>query len=294
MGCKLRSWPLPVSARVVHSTRECVSDGRPGYVTVFPLVQVSCLKILSYSVAPLDDTVTEPPVECIHTDGCGWMNNAALSAIAGHMGQHPTAVHGRFAGAKGLWVLHPHDKSPTPKIWIRDSQVKSKLAVENLYPAHSIFELLGLSRVTPTRLSRSVILNLAHNGVPKETFVQLMKDMIDEEVKPLMQWTGPKTMLLLSKVVEGLGTGRGWMNYELHDQSPGATEQPRRTIHDVILDLLQAGFHPLKLEYLFESLKKCARLSMDNIVCDFHLPVPRSARAFIVPGKPVPAATFTT
>ena len=164
--------------------------------------------------------------------------------------------------------------------------MKIKLDMDNPHFAYCIFELLGLSRVTPSRLSRPVILNLAHNGVPKETFVELMKDAIDEEVKPLMQWDGPKAIPLLFQAVESRGNGRGCINYELHDQSsPGATEQPRRTIHNVILDLLSAGFHPLKLEFLFEALKKAVRLGMDDIVHYLHFSVLRSARAFIVPGK---------
>ena len=224
------------------------------------------------------------------------MNNAALSAIARNMGLEgrPTAVQGRFGGAKGLWVLHPRDQSSTPKIWIRESQVKIKFDFNNLHPAHSIFELLGASRVTPGRLSRPVILNLAHNGVPREAFVELMKDIIDEEVKPLMQWSGPKAMLLLSKAVERLKIGRGWMKYELNDQSPGSTAQPRRTIHNVVLDLLEAGFHPLKLEHLFDLLKKMVKLSTDNIVRDFHLSVHRCAKAFIVPGESIGCLFYDT
>ena len=153
---------------------------------------------------PQDDPNKKPPAECIYTDGCGWMNNAALSAIARQMGleERPTAVQGRFGGAKGLWVLHPRDQSPIPKIWIRESQVKINLDLNNLHPAHSIFDLLAPPRVTlPSRLSRLTILNLTHNGVLKETFVELMKETIEAEVKPLLQWTGLKAMALLWKAI---------------------------------------------------------------------------------------------
>ncbi len=136
------------------------------------------------------------------------MNNAALSAIARYMGleERPTAVQGHFGGAKGLWVLHPRDQTSTPKIWICLSQVKINLNFSNLHPAHSIFDLLAPPRVTLTsRLSRLTILNLAHNGVPTEAYVELMRETIEGEVKPLVQWTGPKAMALLWKVVEKVG-----------------------------------------------------------------------------------------
>ncbi|KAI1786473.1 hypothetical protein LXA43DRAFT_1065048 [Ganoderma leucocontextum] len=63
------------------------------------------------------------------------------------------------------------------------SQVKIKLDFNNLHPAHSIFDLLVPPRVTlPIRLSRLTILSLMHNGMPKETFVELMRETIEEEV----------------------------------------------------------------------------------------------------------------
>ncbi|KAM5539858.1 hypothetical protein V8D89_006361 [Ganoderma adspersum] len=281
------TWHNPMDRNCSQLISEWVSSFDLGLSSSVPVLSIPPENVyqMEDQVAPLDDPDMEPPPEYIYTDGCGWINDAALSAIARHMGlkEWPTAVQGRFGGAEGLWVLHPEDQSSTPKIWIRESQVKIKLDFNNLHPAHSIFELLGVSRVTPSRLSRAVILNLAHNGVPKETFVGLMKDMIDEEVKPLMEWSGPKAMLLLSKAIESLKIGRGWMKYELNDQSPGSTAQPRRTIHNVVLDLLQAGFHPLKLEHLSDLLKKMVKLGMDNIIRDFHFSVHGCARAFIIP-----------
>ncbi|KAM5539861.1 hypothetical protein V8D89_006364, partial [Ganoderma adspersum] len=286
-------------------------------------------------VAPFGEPNKKPPAECIHTDGCGWMNNAALSAIARHMGleERLTAVQGRFGGAKGLWVLHPRDQSPIPKIWIRESQVKIKLDFNNLHPAHSIFDLLAPPRVTlPSRLSRLTILNLAHNGVPKETFVELMKETIEAEVKPLVQWTGPKAMALLWKAIEKVGgvamkralqhavgtsralglVSRSFQDYvdgeepdePLEELAKEITEQQGEddgeksalytalrdpttgqplTIHGVILDLLQAGFHPLNLESLYEKLKKVMKMVVEDIIHEYHISVPHSAEAFIVP-----------
>ena len=151
------------------------------------------------------------PAEKIYTDGCGFMNRAGLIAIARMMGytEPPTAVQGRIFGSKGLWVLHPLDHHSVdghpPMIWIRPSQQKVHLVsllhsedMAGIHPAHFIFDLVAPSRVTvATRLSRLTVLNFAHNGVPKSAFVRLMKDGLDREVSPLVQWDGPNAMSVL-------------------------------------------------------------------------------------------------
>lgn len=151
------------------------------------------------------------PAEKIYTDGCGFMNRAALTLIAQNMGyaEPPTAVQGRILGSKGLWLLHPHDhhvkEGHLPMIWIRPSQQKIQLTEKScpkqlaeVHPAHFIFDLVTNSRVAvATRLSRLTLLNLAHNGVPKSAFIRLMKDGLDREIAPLTQWQGPHAMSLL-------------------------------------------------------------------------------------------------
>ncbi|KAI0701242.1 RNA dependent RNA polymerase-domain-containing protein [Cerioporus squamosus] len=272
------------------------------------------------------------PAERIYTDGCGYMNGAALCAIARQMGleERPTAVQGRIAGAKGLWVLHPRDQSPTgtPKIWIRKSQVKIQLDLNNLHPAHRIFDLLAPPRVSvPSRLSRLTILNLSHNGVPVNVFVELMRDTLDAEVKALTDWSGPKAMLLLWRAVEKAGgvamkrimqhaqgttratglTGRireddseqsdDLVDPKLTDalQDLDESETPSvsslrdpstgepLTIHATVMDLLQSGFHPMRLQVLYDKLKKIVTDVIEGIIRDFHVSVPLSAEAFIVP-----------
>ena len=266
------------------------------------------------------------------------MNGAALSAIARQMGleTRPTAVQGRIAGAKGLWVLHPRDQLPqgTPKIWTRKSQRKIELDLNNPHPAHRIFDLLAPPRVTlPSRLSRLTILNLAHNGVPIETFVELMWDTLDEQVRRLTDWTGEKAMLLLWREVEkvggvmmqrimqhaqgttramgitgrikegdGPGIGDGDADDELADPSvkdllseleevpsvrtlrDQVTGEPL-TIHAVAMDLIQAGFTPLELRLLYDKLKIIVTRVIEDIIHDYHISVPLSAEAFIVPGS---------
>ena len=81
------------------------------------------------------------------TDGCGFINRTALTLIARRFTlPHgmPTAVQGRVAGAKGMFMLHPYDRHPEPRVWIRDSQNKIKLP--KLERWHRILDLLKFAQ----------------------------------------------------------------------------------------------------------------------------------------------------
>jgi RNA dependent RNA polymerase len=137
------------------------------------------------------------------TDGCGFMNLAALQAITRYMGYEylPTAVQGRFDGAKGLWIRHPYDESDEPRIWIRASQ--NKIKNHSLDRAHLIFELLTPSKPsTGDALSQQSILNLWYNGVPAEDLIKLFEEGLREQVEPLLEWNN---MILLYHAVNKAG-----------------------------------------------------------------------------------------
>ncbi|KAL7284967.1 hypothetical protein ACG7TL_000056 [Trametes sanguinea] len=325
------------------------------WATRFDLGLSVSVPVLSFNpkyMYNIDDEVVhkmigkKAPTEEIYTDGCGFMNGAALSAIGQRMGfsGRPTAVQGRIEGTKGVWVLHPRDHDPhaTPKIWTRDSQRKIVLDHSKLDAAHCIFDLVAPPRVIlPSRLSRLTVMNLSHNGVPKDVFVQLMQETLEKQVRELTQWARPQDMQLLWEKINRLGhvTASRIQQYalgasralglsgriredefpsdepadpitELLDvigaeglsdeeaatllseiESAGALPSRLRneftgeplTIHGAVMDLLQAGFHPLRLPILYEKLKTITVKAIEDIVKEFHVSVPMSAEAFIVP-----------
>ncbi|KAI0095023.1 RNA dependent RNA polymerase-domain-containing protein [Irpex rosettiformis] len=256
------------------------------------------------------------------TDGCGWINRAALVVIAENLGvaEVPTAVQGRIFGAKGVWMLHPHDHAVNtkPRIWIRASQQKIKLVkseslelseLKDLHPAHLIFDLVAPSIVTvKTRLNRLTLVNLAHNGVPCDVFVNLMKENLSRELKPLTRWDGPHAMQLLSHHVDrstgasstrlqqfisgaqrALGQSRKREAGDTPDDDHGtllgkalASGRPL-SIPEEVLHLIRAGFKPMEELYLYEQLKMVVSWVVTETVKNFHTPIPDSADAFIVP-----------
>lgn len=145
------------------------------------------------------------------TDGCGHINAAAARLITKKMGfsVRITAFQGRLSGGKGLWIIHPTDKDPEPKIWIRKSQAKI-IYNSPLDRAHRIFDLLSVSQPSKsTNISSQNIVNLAFNGVPHDVLVTLMVNGLTDEVKPLMEWSGPQAMIALWNTINRLGNVSG-------------------------------------------------------------------------------------
>lgn len=269
------------------------------------------------------------PAEKVLTDGCGFINGAALTQIMRLMkyDSRPTAVQGRIGGSKGMWVLHPDPLEQAAdgpaKIWIRPSQTKIKLGkASELGRAQRIFDLLAPSKVTgPSRLSSQTLINLSHNGIDHQVLKDLMALGLREEIQPFIDWTQPHSMILVWKAVERAGSvvvsrlrrllkgqaralGLGQL-HPLDDQGQEDEEgdgdsdhlQPLTdighkkfsgqpvTLHETVLELLQSGFHPLKLDLLFQKLESIITLVLDDYVEKFHIPVQESCEAYIIPGK---------
>lgn len=151
-----------------------------------------------------------PPAEKLMTDGCGFLNHAALLRIVQVLGYEslPAGVQGRIDGSKGFWILDPHDDSPEPKIWIRDSQNKIKNRAFDR--AHKIFDLLEPSRPSSSvSLTAQSIINLFHNGMPREMLARMMEEGLEEEIAPLLDWSTPNAMLFLWNVINKLGNVSG-------------------------------------------------------------------------------------
>jgi len=140
------------------------------------------------------------------TDGCGFLNHAALHRIVQNTGYDsiPAGVQGRIDGSKGFFILHPTDTSVVSKVWIRDSQ--NKIKNRSFDRAHRIFDLLSPSRPSPpVAITSQSIINMFANGIPEEMLVQLMEQSLDDEVSPLLEWDNPKATLFLYDAISKCG-----------------------------------------------------------------------------------------
>lgn len=209
------------------------------------------------------------------------------------------------------------------KIWIRSSQTKIQMGpASELGPAQRIFDLLAPSRVTsPSRLSSQTLINLSYNGISHQVLKDLMALGLREEIQSFIDWTQPHSMVMVWKAVERVGSvvvsrlrriltgqaralGIGRL-HPLNDQDQEDEEsddeedylqssvdashkkysgQPL-TLYETVLELLQAGFHPLKLDLLYQKLESVITKVLNAYVEKFHIPVVDSCDAFIIPGN---------
>lgn len=117
------------------------------------------------------------------------MNQAAFTHLTFslELAAQPTAVQGRIAGNKGLWIIHPTDNAGLkPRIWIRKSQHK----INHLKPyerSYRVFDVVSCGNPPNTvSLSSQSVTILSHNGISSRVLKGLMKEGIEREVKPLM------------------------------------------------------------------------------------------------------------
>lgn len=254
------------------------------------------------------------------TDGCGFINNAALVLIAVILNSSfPPAVQGRLAGCKGIWLLHPDPShrvpDEPPMIWIRDSQYKVQLGDPREWDrSHLIFDLVRLRRVTiPSSLYMQTIVNMSYNGVEDAVFDELLEDGLRREIDPLISWSGPHSQAHLAKAVENAGGLMGSrlsrlagtearvynyirdedkeVDFDENDDDEERSLIERQgggsfpvSLYESTRELLQAGFHPVTSSIVREKMKHIVKLVMEQYMDQYHISVPQSAEAFIVPG----------
>ncbi|KAI9454917.1 RNA dependent RNA polymerase-domain-containing protein [Lactarius psammicola] len=307
-------WHNPLSLNMNQPMGKWLARFDLGLSTSVPVLRFDPKNIEFISDIEAKHDQEKTPSEMIFTDGCGFINGAALTLIARHLvlASRPTAVQGRVAGSKGLWILHPEHRSPTepPRIWIRDSQRKVKLNALEKDSAHVIFDLVAQSNniTFPSRLNKQLIVNLAENGVGARVFEELLRSGLAEIFASLTQWDGAGAMPLLwtnvnslggvsrsrlQKVARGLARAIGLakrfdMDREDADDADDDDEDPNmdadfRTLHQSVLELVQAGFNPKSSRYLYEKMREVLKQAMDLFMKKYHIEVPQSAEAFVVP-----------
>ncbi|CAE6452141.1 unnamed protein product [Rhizoctonia solani] len=232
----------------------------------------------------------------IMTDGAGFINAAAMNQLAARMkwSSVPVSIQARFGGSKGLFILHPSDRSPDdpPRIYIRPSQVKVKLHPDRRRwcPSHRILDVLIRNTMSiGAQVTDQVIMNLSHNGVPTTTLNSLTRTYIEsaslipyvKEGRFLQLW---ETVFTRSKVQEALLKGltpesmarvQGFKSNKENDQElldtkfafqPDPYSGHPPSFETQALGLLQSGFD-MKFMPLFsriESLQKTILFGMDE------------------------------
>ncbi|KAJ7731214.1 RNA dependent RNA polymerase-domain-containing protein [Mycena metata] len=256
-----------------------------------------------------------PPTETIMTDGCGFLNRAAALKISAKLKYErtPVAFQGRIAGSKGMWIIDPKDDSPEPRIWIRDSQRKIRLS--RLLRPQRIFDLLAASKPSAAlHLSAQSIVILANNGVPSSVFSKLQEKGLRELITPLMDWKRPNATAYLwdavnniagvtrsrvQRLAVGASRALGFEKRAFDDDAdlapdPNNAREPAHigknahsgeplVVPESAMDLMQAGFDPIKSPFLSKKLHSFIKSTMEAFLTRYRIPLVTSLEAFIIP-----------
>ncbi|KAK0209210.1 RNA dependent RNA polymerase-domain-containing protein [Desarmillaria ectypa] len=323
-------WHNPVALNSKQPIAKYVTRNTLGLSTSVPGLIFEERNILEIAdkTTPDWDGEGKPSADQLMTDGCGYINESALRGITILLGLSvmPTAVQGRIAGSKGLWIRHPSNFDEEHKIWIRPSQ--KKIDYERLDYSHRILDIVSVGNPSASStLSAQSILNLAFNGVPEAVLVELLKEGLERTVDALIEkkgrfsdarlWTavnqaGGVSSARIQRFAGGLARVLGYTRRQWHvtivydDKRDDDKKVPNDdtevqlprictgrdeysgaplALHELALDLIQAGFTPSKSHHLRDKMKHVIDQSIKSAIEGFHTPLPegKSAEAFVIP-----------
>ncbi|KAG9048971.1 hypothetical protein FS837_011522 [Tulasnella sp. UAMH 9824] len=265
-----------------------------------------------------------PDAKHVMNDGCGLISHAALRLIQRQkdLQNMPTALQGRIAGAKGLWILNPDDRGSRPQIWLTKSQVKIHYNTDELDedPSRRIFDLLRVSQVKESvRLPMHPIINFAHNGIPHTVFSELLQESLKSKIDQVLEdWKSDDAVAMWSMVFnrsgvgnirkrrydrfaertfgnfrdteereENLWTSEGFTSFgdinNVVDSGPDPNSGWPSNFAEQIIELLEAGFIPSKCAHLAALMKSYLKMEVEWITREYRIPLNRSAEVFAAP-----------
>ncbi|KAF9071993.1 RNA dependent RNA polymerase-domain-containing protein [Rhodocollybia butyracea] len=320
---EIMDWHNPMSLNSRQPIRKFFARYALGFSNSVPVLEFPEENIHSIDDILIDEedlpADKKPQAEKIHTDGSGIINLAAAKLIASKIDYYgvPTAMQGRIGGAKGLWIISFDNFEDTPHIWIRKSQ--SKIEYASLDRGKRIFDLLEVSHPSSNNtcfLSQQSVLNLYFNGVPASVFEMLMKEDLENAIRPLMDWTSPHSDVKLFDEIEKSGrvmskrlqvwsaslsrvlghSGRysaaesGELDVDEDQENPRVDVDTAggapASLHDCAAGLVKNGFSPTNCKYLQDKLRFIVRNTIDAIVekCRIALPAGTAiGKAFVIP-----------
>lgn len=201
-----------------------------------------------------------------YTDGCACMTEEAASEVAqllGIRGSVPRAFQIRFAGCKGMLVVHsqsnlrrffPEAYRDDIKIYLRQSQVKYQA------PNHRILEIKDWAKSSPkhgARLQKSYILLLECLGLPLAPIEAHLQAELDRLKACLVDRSEAIGLLSRTTFI-----------------GPGHPDGAQRLLH-----MLCAG-HDLAEPFVAHEIEAYLKIELDRLRTKLNIRVPSSATLF--------------
>ncbi|KAJ3515971.1 hypothetical protein NLJ89_g1430 [Agrocybe chaxingu] len=258
------------------------------------------------------------------TDGAGKINRWSLKQIRHRLDweDRPTAIQTRIFGTKGLLIDDNKNADEFGFVQLTPSQRKIIFPEGGeIDPAHRIIDVLRASHMkTPCRLSVETIINLSENGVPKDAFVQLLRQSLEDMVLPLLDWESKDAMRKLwcnvrrlgavmharrAREEAGLARAKGYSerdadDNELEDEDGFSLSDSADTqrssawwgdevsgcpssLEETVMCMIDSGFTPQECPVLRDKLQKFITGRVKEYIRSYRIDVPMSATGFLIP-----------
>ncbi|KAH8602635.1 RNA dependent RNA polymerase-domain-containing protein [Bisporella sp. PMI_857] len=230
-----------------------------------------------------------PEGQCM-TDGGGRMSQSLALKITQKLGLSylPCAFQGRLGGAKGLWVIDISDLGTEDWIevygeqlkWVRNGNIDDR---DYNDPAHRTFEVVKYSGPHgPSSLNLQLLPILVNGALDKlamrDTISGLLRDSLVKKMKEeraamddaqvFRKWIRDSSNPVADRVKNGVVPYKAAMPVALGEK---------------INMFLDAGFEPLKLDYLQTLARQAYEQHCKDLEDKMHIPVERSTYAFMAP-----------
>lgn len=281
----LIEWHMPRDANIDQSDCKLFQRISLGLSKTFATITLEPSQVL-----PLRDDPDRP----VMNDGCALMSRGLANAICdllGITGNTPSCFQGRFAGAKGLWMVDRHQSQISAgddDFWIQvsDSQLKIKPHPHawkgRVDPEQLRFEVVKWSKpLHSVDLNVQLLGILEYGGHVKEYVADLTRSAIQELYDGFAEVLLSNNNVLCRGLIQKVRPAGG-------DASGPISNTVRRLERWVmneaesIIRLTEAGFTPRDFYPLRQRLSKCLMNCLDQFVEELHIEVPLSTYAFCI------------
>ena len=238
-------------------------------------------------IKPVSDIMS--PTGQSMNDGCSICSPAVMRKVRDMLDlqETPSAVQGRVGGAKGVWFVDPSADPRSEDIWIQVnvSQLKYPYHDEDSDPATADWARLTLFVINYSKMPSSAVLNmqlvpiLAERRVPFQAFKEVLETHLDTDLEELMSAAQVRFGLRCWLQKAGMGQERTAMGWNILQNEAGGFPQNKMEQMAMLVD---AGFEPLRNEFLMEKLYGLVEDQVDRVIDHLHIRVPESISVLMI------------
>ncbi|KAK6354545.1 hypothetical protein TWF696_003688 [Orbilia brochopaga] len=214
------------------------------------------------------------------TDGCGLVSPAVLRRIKTQLelSYLPSAVQARIGPAKGLFIADPKAPVDSEELWIKTRGDQTKFEGISDDVAHRTLDVNGVSApLSPSVLNRQFLPILLQNGVPYETFEELLREDIRRQIGDLLGGGRLDDPIFLRGYIEKIKLLASRHRIET---LPTMGRLPKSNAEKAVF-WLESGF-TLKNPLLRAAFLDVLKYYCEDIQQNMHITIPQSCTALCV------------